>query len=176
MLKHLIAAALLLGGLNTAAMAEDTVPDSSITVTGTVSAGTCTVSPDSQSKEVKLGNVSSRQFQRAGDGSPVQPFTLNLEKCSPTANDVTVTFSGEKDAQNPDLLAIESGDGAASGIAVAIYDKSRALVPLNTASTAYALQPDQTVALTFYARYLSTKDAVTSGNATATTTFVLNYD
>lgn len=154
-------------------MAED---GASISVTGTVSASTCTVSPDSESKEVKLGNVSSRQFQKAGDGSPVQMFTLNLEKCSPTADNVTVTFNGEQDAQNPDLLAIESGEGNASGIAVALYDATRALVPLNTASTSYALQPDQTVALKFYARYLSTKDVVTSGNATATTTFVLNYD
>ena len=166
-------AVLMLGGLSMGVRADD---GASINVTGNVIASTCTVSPNSESKEVKLGNISSRQFQRVGDVSPAQIFVLNLEKCSPSATQVTVTFSGEQDAQNPDLLAIESGEGSASGIGVAIYDKSRTLLPMGHASTSYPLQPDQTVALTFYARYLQTKDAVISGNAIATTTFVLNYD
>ncbi len=172
MLKY-FTAAMLFAGFSAGVMADD---GASISVTGTVSASTCTVSPDSQSKEINLGNISARQFQRAGDGSPEQIFILNLEKCSPTLSNVTVTFNGDADTQNPDLLAIGSGAGAANGIAVAIYDQKRTLIPLNTASASYALQPDQTVALKFYARYLSTKDTVISGNATATTTFVLNYD
>lgn len=176
MLKPLIAAVLLIGGSTASAMAGTSAEGASLSVTGTVIDSTCTVSSDSQSKVVPLGNISSRQFHREGDSSPGQIFTLNLEKCGPMANAVTVTFNGEEDAQNPDLLAIESGPGAASGIAVAIYDQTRALVPMNTASTRYALEPDHTVALKFYARYLSTKNSVTAGNATATATFVLNYD
>lgn len=173
MFKQLTVAMLILGSFSLGARAED---GASINVTGNVIAGTCTVTPDSQSKEVKLGNVSSLQFQRTGDGSPVQAFILRLEKCSTAVSSVTVTFNGEQDAQNPDLLAIEQTSGAANGIAVAIYDQSRKLVPMNTASASYELKPDQIVPLKFYARYLSTKDTVTSGNATATTTFVLNYD
>lgn len=68
MLKY-FTAAMLFAGFSAGVMADD---GASISVTGTVSASTCTVSPDSQSKEINLGNISARQFQRAGDGSPEQ--------------------------------------------------------------------------------------------------------
>lgn len=151
--------------------------DASINITGTIRDNTCSVSPDSQSKQVNLGNASSKNFQKAGDGSPPQIFVINLEKCGTQASNVTLSFTGQADGKNPDLLALDEGSGNATGIAIGIYDESRNLVPMGKPSGDYTLQPSQAnVALKFFARYLATDDHVTSGNATATTTFVLNYD
>jgi type 1 fimbria pilin len=151
--------------------------DASINISGTIRDNTCYVSPDSQSKEVELGNVSAHQFQKTGDASAVQPFSINLEDCGGSINTISVTFSGEQDSDNPQLLAIDSAEGKASGVAVAIYDQTRTLLPLGLASTGYALETGvTTTSLSFFARYLSTQDTVTSGSAEATATFVVNYE
>lgn len=171
-LTLLTAAAVLLGSMGNAG-----AEDASISITGTIKDNTCSVSPDSQSKQVNLGAISSKQFQKAGDGSPVQVFMINLEKCSTQVGNITVTFNGQADSKNPDLLALDEGSGNASGLAVGIYDASRNLVPVGKPSADYTLETGQTsAALKFYARYIATDDTVTAGNATATTTFVLNYD
>lgn len=159
--------------LSSCAMADEGV---SLNITGTVRDNTCSVSSDDQSKNVSLGEVSSRQFEKVGDMSPVQPFTLLLEKCSAEINGVTVVFSGQTDPDNPQIFAIDNGAGNASGIGVGIYDQSRTLLPVGETSVSYSLPPGQTsLSLQFYARYIATKDHVVSGNANATATFVVNY-
>lgn len=171
-LTLLALAAVLFGGMGYA-QAED----ASISITGTIRDNTCSVSSDSQSKQVNLGNISSKQFQKAGDGSPAQVFMINLEKCSTQISSISVSFTGTADKNNPDLLALDEGSSYASGLAVGIYDAERQLVPMGKASGTYTLPDGQTsTSLKFFARYLSTQNTVTSGDATATTTFVLNYD
>lgn len=169
---RLTLAAVLLGSAGIA-LADD----ASVNISGTILDNTCSVSPDSQDKQVSLGNISSKQFQKMGDGSPVQVFVINLEKCSTQVSNITVSFTGLADSKNTDLLALDAGSGNASGLAVGIYDASRNLVPVGKPSGNYTIQPGQAnVALKFFARYIATENTVTSGNATATTTFVLNYD
>ncbi|TNV20491.1 fimbrial protein [Buttiauxella sp. B2] len=168
-ITYLIASALYCVCLINSAHADDVA----INIGGTIVDNTCIVSL--QSQDVKLGNVAANQFQKAGDMSPVQPFTISLEKCSSSVSNTTVTFSGNPDVTNPNLLAVDAGANTASGLGVAIYDKSQTLLPLGQASTQYDLNGQSSATLQFFARYMATQSNVASGDATATATFVVNY-
>lgn len=150
--------------------------DGTITVTGSIVNKTCTVSSDSTVLLVTFGSVSRKTFARAGDGTRYEPFTVNLENCGAGASHVTVTFNGEVDSHDPSLLAIEQGDAGASGVGIALYDREKNLIPMNSPGGGTDLVPNQaSVALLFYARYLANGDAVSAGPARASATFTLNY-
>lgn len=150
--------------------------DGVINVTGKIVDKTCAVSADSKNMLVTLGSVANKQFARAGEGSPYQSFTINLEKCGAAASNVTVTFSGSSDSDDPRLLALAQDTGSATGMGIAIYDGEKKLIPLNQPGASTPLSPGQpSVTLNFYARYLANGDAVASGSANASATFTLNY-
>lgn len=150
--------------------------DGTVNITGTIVDKTCAVSADSTTLLVKFGNVSSKTFARAGDGTRYEPFTINLEKCGAGASNVTVTFSGNADDHNPDLLALTPDVGVATGMAIALYDREKNLIPLDQPGGGTDLIPNQaSVALIFYARYLANGETVSSGPANASATFMLNY-
>lgn len=150
--------------------------DGTVNVTGTIVDKTCAVSADSKNLLVSFGDVSSKTFARAGDGSRYEPFTLNLEHCGSAATHVTVTFNGNPDSHNTDLLALTPAEGGATGVAVGLYDSDKDLIPLGQPGGGGQLTPNQaSVAINFYARYLATGEAVSAGPANASATFMLNY-
>ncbi|NHW58443.1 type 1 fimbrial protein, partial [Escherichia coli] len=65
-------------------------------------------------------------------------------------------------------------DGA-QGVAIALMDKSGTPIAINEKSQSYLLLPNQDNTLQFYARYIATHLPVSSGQANATTTFLLEY-
>jgi type 1 fimbria pilin len=73
------------------------------------------------------------------------------------------------------MLSIESGMDAASGLAIAILDDAKILIPLNQASKDYSLHSGK-VPLTFYAQLRPVNSDVQSGKVNASATFVLHYD
>ena len=73
------------------------------------------------------------------------------------------------------MLSIESGTDAASGLAIAILDDAKILIPLNQASKDYSLHSGK-VPLTFYAQLRPVNSDVQSGKVNASATFVLLYD
>lgn len=150
--------------------------DGTVNISGTITDNTCTVSPDSKDFTVTMGNVASKQFYQAGDGTRYEPFTIHLEKCGGAANGVTVAFSGTKDSRNTDLLAIPSGTGVASGMGIGIYNQDKSLIPVGSDSVQTKLTPNQaSVSIVFYARYIADGGAVTAGTANASATFTLTY-
>ena len=67
-------------------------------------------------------------------------------------------------------------ENCAAGVGVAILDSQRTLLPLNSASRQYTLDPQQTTQnLTFYGEMVATSSPVTAGSVDATTTFSLTY-
>ncbi|MBV8044837.1 fimbrial protein [Pluralibacter sp.] len=145
-------------------------------ITGTITDNTCAVSPDSKNLTVPMGDVSSKQFAQAGDGSRYELFAINLEKCGGAASGVTVHFEGASNGKNPDLLALTGGAGYATGIGVGIYNQDKSLIPMGKESENTPLAPNQaTATLNFYARYIADGDSVAAGTANASTTFVLTY-
>ncbi|MEL4016775.1 fimbrial protein [Dryocola clanedunensis] len=145
-------------------------------LTGTILSRTCVVSAGSESLVVTLGNVNSARFNGAGSGSRYEPFTLTLEKCGSVASNVSVTFNGTADSRDPQLLAVAAAADRATGVGIAIYDRDKNLLPINTEGESTALTPGQAkVTLEFYARYLANGEEVTAGSANASATFMLNY-
>jgi type 1 fimbria pilin len=145
-------------------------------LTGTILSRTCAVSAESSSLLVTFGNVNSTRFARQGDGSRYEPFTIKLEHCGAKASNVTVTFNGAPDSHNPALLTLTPEAGAATGVAIALYDSDKNLIPLGQSDSGTQLIPNQaSVLINFYARYLANGDAVSSGSANASATFMLNY-
>ncbi|HBU6130979.1 TPA: fimbrial protein [Enterobacter chuandaensis] len=151
--------------------------DGQVNISGTIQDNTCELAPDSQNKMVDMGIVAGAQFSQTGDFTPVKRFILNLQNCGPAASGARVMFSGIADAQNNKLFAIETGEGAASGIALGIYDDSGNIIKPGDMSGATTLKPGQTsAALSFMANYVAKQNTVTPGAANVTVTFSVNYD
>ncbi|HDN2684097.1 TPA: fimbrial protein [Klebsiella michiganensis] len=163
---------LSLSGLSCSALAHD----GTVNITGTIQGNTCTVTTDTANQQVTLGDIAAKQFTAAGSASQPVEFTIGLENCGSAASAVSLTFTGEADTTNSALLALTSLAGSAAGIGVAILDSQRTLVPLNSASRQYTLDPQQTTQnLTFYGEMVATSSPVTAGSVDATTTFSLTY-
>lgn len=150
--------------------------DGTVNITGIIQNVTCTVAQDSTNKEVSLGDISSNQLTEIGDVSAPVQFTLDLQNCSSVTKGVALTFSGTMDGINPDLLAISSNTGAATGVGIAIKDNQSTLIPVGSPSHEYAIDPTQSDnLLVFYAQYMATSTGVTAGTANGTATFSLTY-
>ena len=150
--------------------------DGQVNITGSIQSNTCIVDTGSQNMTVDMGNVSSKQFYRAGDTGAAQSFVIKLVKCGDAASGVSVTFNGQVDSRDSRLLALDSSESAASGMGIAILDLDRKIVPLNDQSKKYPLTPGaMSVDLNFFAEFMANGDKVKAGDANATATFVLNY-
>ena len=150
--------------------------EGTVYVTGVINDNTCVVSPDSIYFTLEMGNIASKQFYRAGDGTRYEPFTINLEDCGGEASGVTVSFHGRADSLNQDLLALNGGDGYATGMGIGIYNADKSMIPLGKESEQTVLSPDQiAVKLNFYARYIADGAKVTTGTANASAVFMLTY-
>ena len=121
-----------------------------------------------------IGDVSLTRFSH-GNYGPEKSFIINLQDCGTDVSTVDVTFSGTPDGVQSEMLSIESGTDAASGLAIAILDDAKILIPLNQASKDYSLHSGK-VPLTFYAQLRPVNSDVQSGKVNASATFVLHYD
>lgn len=94
--------------------------DSTITITGKVTANPCTVSTVLASGQtVDLGTQGRVRLQQASDLGEWKSFALNLTNCPLITKQATVTFSGKPDGTNATLFANTAPTAvAASGIAV----------------------------------------------------------
>ncbi|NLU17061.1 MAG: fimbrial protein [Serratia liquefaciens] len=146
-----------------------------LSMTATLVANSCEVSPDSKDKTVDMGTWASKQFASTPTLPPVR-FTLNLENCGAGASNVAVTFNGTADTSDSTLLALNSGGGAATKVGIAILDKDRNRIPLGQPGPLMPLTPNAAnVSLVFYSQYVATGGQVTTGAANADATFTLDY-
>ncbi|UAN29735.1 fimbrial protein (plasmid) [Serratia ureilytica] len=150
--------------------------DGNVNFIGSITDQTCEVTTGSQNLNVVLGNVARTAFT-GGTGTEASKtrFTLQLENCPAAALTARVKFDGTPEVTNPDYLAITSGAGVASGVAIKLYDASNTALPLNTASMSYPLVTTGVNNLNFAASYIST-GPVTVGPANSTTAFTVNYN
>lgn len=145
-----------------------------INVTGAIVLASCSVSTASQSFTINLGNTyNTRAFRNAGMKTPFVPFSIDVE-CDSNFNDVGIQFSGAKDSNNTDLLALTSG--GAQNVGVGIFNKSdESLIPLESPSIKTNLLANQIHSFEFLAAYVTT-GPVTAGPANAEATFNLIYN
>ncbi|ENB3536548.1 type 1 fimbrial protein [Escherichia coli] len=148
--------------------------DGTVNISGAFRRNTCVLAQDSKQINVQLGDVSLTRFSH-GNYGPEKSFIINLQDCGTDVSTVDVTFSGPPDGVQSEMLSIESGTDAASGLAIAILDDAKILIPLNQASKDYSLHSGK-VPLTFYAQLRPVNSDVQSGKVNASATFVLHYD
>lgn len=148
--------------------------DGTVNISGSFRSNTCILAQDSKAIQIPLGTLSVSQFAQ-GRPSAEKAFTINLEQCGADVSAANVTFSGDPDTLQPELLVIDTGSGAATGLAVAFLDDGQRLIPLMQESKSYPLKQGK-VALTFYAQLRPTAGEINSGAVNASATFVVRYD
>ncbi|MFP2514729.1 fimbrial protein [Buttiauxella agrestis] len=177
MKKNLIAVAVL--ATSVFGVASAMAADGQVNFTGEIIDTPCVaVNTPSNPLEVKLGKVGKTAFTGAGSTAAATKFTLQLTDCPATVSTASVKFDGTSDAGNNSVLALTQESGVATGVGIQLSDDANTVVPLFTASKAYALQTGVGVMndLDFVARYVATSDNVTAGTANSMASFTINYN
>ncbi|KFB98089.1 SfmA family fimbriae-like adhesin [Trabulsiella guamensis ATCC 49490] len=181
-LKTLAAALVAMSGLATTAAnaAVTSVNGGTVHFEGELVNAACAVSTTSSNQTVELGQYRTASFTQTGDTSARIPFSIVLNDCDPTvAATAAVAFNGPVDADDNTLLAVTSGDNSttAEGVGIEILDNTSSVLTPNGAVFSVAQNLIQgTNTLHFSARYKSTTDTTTPGQANADATFVMKYE
>lgn len=150
--------------------------DGQINITGTIIDKTCTISSDTQDQNVNLGSIANKDFTGIGVSTRPQSFVIKLENCSESVSGIFVKFNGTADTKNANYLKLDAVAGSATGIAIAILDNNKNLIPLANKSKEYYLDlGENNIVMQFYAKYISVNSLVTSGTANASATFTISY-
>ncbi|WP_337264089.1 MULTISPECIES: fimbrial protein [unclassified Serratia (in: enterobacteria)] len=176
MKKNIIVATLVAAAAMTAASAF--AADGTINFTGSVIDQACEVNGGSNTLTVTMGNVAKSALAVPGNTAAATAFTLNVKNCpSTTDGNVQVSFDGKNVDGNTEVLALTNAGtpGVAKGVGIQLYDKSQNKLPLNTASTTYALSNGDAT-LDFVARYIATNATVEAGSADAAVNFTIIYN
>lgn len=131
---------------------------------------------------VDMGKVQKTAFKGVGstvDGAAsTTGFTIELNDCPTTVTNVTFKFDGQNVNGDDKILALTTGTGVATGVGIQLYDKARGVIELAKASAPYTIAnkgTPSTNSLPFYAKYIQTAAAVTTGPANSVATFTVNY-
>ncbi|OZI41758.1 fimbrial protein [Bordetella genomosp. 4] len=139
---------------------------------GEIIQSTCDVTTATKDQTVVIGTYPTTLFKAVGDVSSSKAFTIDLENCE--AGDYTVRFDGNTPAGQPELLAVS----VATGVGIEILDNNDNVFPINQtlANPAYVtVGSDGTATVNLKARYKSFANAVTAGEANASSTFSIEY-
>ncbi|MGR7122251.1 fimbrial protein [Klebsiella aerogenes] len=168
----LLSGGLVLAGNNT----HIVIAGGIIHLKGQVTAGACAVGPDSLDKTVVMGQVRSYQFSGVGSWASPVPFTLQLVDCSTAVSQqVGMMFSGVTEGKDPLVFSAGSGNSAAKGVGIGIFDSQGELIVPNASPRHFTPLTQGTMVLPFTARYRATSRAVTPGEASTVVNFSLYY-
>ncbi|MGX9867194.1 fimbrial protein [Enterobacter mori] len=143
---------------------------------GVLTAEACTVSTDSRSQTVNMGQLRSNQFSGVGSLTSPVAFSIRLTECSTAvSNQVGIAFSGVTDGKDPLVLKAGKGLNAATGVGLALFDELGQIIAPNTQPRVWSHLHEGDNSLRFHARYRATSRLVTGGNADAFTWFTLIY-
>lgn len=141
-----------------------------------IDAGCDIVNTPSNPLNVNMGSVATTEFTGAGSTAAATKFVLQLKNCPATVTSASVKFDGTNVNGDTSVLALTPQSGVATGVGIQLSDSANAVVPLFTASQAYALTPVQDNNLEFVARYIATSSTVTAGPANASANFSVTYN
>jgi major type 1 subunit fimbrin (pilin) len=150
--------------------------------TGAITDTSCDIDTSSTNLEVDLGKWSSRYFTGAGTETTKTPFHIKVKDCPESVKTVAVLFDGNHDNTDKDLLAINPGEGAASGVAVQLLEEDETTpigvgqISQNRPVVEGEDDKSGSADLTFYANYKATTAEVKSGEANAVANFNMIYN
>ncbi|UXH41394.1 fimbrial protein [Pseudomonas promysalinigenes] len=150
---------------------------------GTVSAGgTCqidVVTPGGPLlPSIHMGDHKASDFTQVGQIAKTAKFALRVDptSCAVSAGDVAaVTYSANYGADpSGQLYQLQSGIGYATGMALALLDKSNAPLAPDTESAEYTLDATQPTDLNFLAKLQTTSATVTEGQIASSISFLVD--
>lgn len=156
------------------------------TLKGNATTATCGVEEGDAHKYVNLGRTATRQLKNPGHRGSRVPIPFNLSLC-PVGAAVTFTFSGQQDAVNNQLLALSNlnDPNTAKHVAIEISDNNYSRVPISKSSQLpnetsnksrpFPVDANGKVSTIFYANYMVTDGAATTGTANAYAEFWIEY-
>ncbi|MBQ0213154.1 fimbrial protein [Proteus vulgaris] len=136
---------------------------------------TCTVETNNQNQNegtVQLGTWLTNTFNAVGEKTEAMPFTIGLSGCPATLGTARVTFEGTEDNENPSLYKVSDAKGV--GIGLLGDPNSETYFTPNTEAEGITLKGNQGQK-TYYARYVTTAEEVSPGNANADVTVTIKY-
>ncbi|WP_368911093.1 fimbrial protein [Proteus vulgaris] len=147
-----------------------------ITIKGQVWSNSCEVEIGSQNFTVNLGSNANKNFLDLDRRGPKKSFNIVLSRCGETARGAYLSFNGEQDPSNRDLLKLDSVPAAATGVAIMITNANGTQIPINkNRAVMVGLQPSVSNVINLNAELVSVRLPVTMGKFTATANFVLEY-
>ena len=161
------------GGLASVAHADG----NTILFTGTVSDTTCTATIDSGVSSVEMGTVSVADLNTYSY-SAAKSFSFNLANCPSTEDGGTttakVTFGGDSDTSNSDYFLNQASTGAATGVAVGVFDSAGNALKNNVEGAAIDISSGAAT-IPFTAKMVKTGATVTKGAVQTTVTYNVTY-
>lgn len=159
--------------------------DGRINFTGKINSSTCPidiVNPDNGavSNLVNLGWVDSKAFTAVGATAGERIFQMRITPGSacvldPTKLNATVTFNSVYGGGG-DHYGLKPLSNSATGVAVAIQDKSNNYIKNGDTSVIYQLSETDPTLMDFKAMYIATAASVTAGPADSDVEFTLNIN
>ncbi|MBJ8553243.1 fimbrial protein [Acinetobacter bereziniae] len=145
-----------------------------IELSGIVTLATCGVLSSEQDKYVQLGSIASKDLPSVGSQSKETPIHFEMSNCPPNGT-VTLTFEGNRDTNNAELLAIDALVNKAENVAIEIRSEDKKRLALGQKSEAFSTNSDGHVSALFYANYIVTKAQAQAGKANANAQFTIEY-
>jgi len=142
---------------------------------GMVVAYSCGVVDSETEKYIDLGKHATKSLSSAGTKSTLVPIPFDLTNCPPNGT-VNITFTGNKDSINTELLAIDKNANSAKNIAIEISDKNKKRIPIGVKSENMSVDNNGNISTLFYANYIVTEGSSTAGLANANAQFTIQYD
>lgn len=154
--------------------------DGTITITGEITAQTCTISGDGGGKDftVTLPTVSTSSLATSGATAGRKPFRIALSNCSPNSGNASVYFEPGVTV-NATTGQLKNSSGTATNVEVGLLNKDSSNIKLGAAQ---AQQNSQTVpiaggaaTLDYYAQYVATGGAATAGSVNTSVMYSVSY-
>lgn len=139
---------------------------------------TCTVeinNTNSSTGSVDLGIWMTSTFNQAGETTEAVPVELSLSGCPTDLGSARITFGGTNDSDNVDLYAVDGAKGVGIGISEDDTVDGKYYTPNEQAGT-IDLKGKTSGSKTYYARYVTTADQVSTGTANADVTVTIQYN
>jgi fimbrial protein len=136
----------------------------------------CAVDLISEHQLVSMGQIKDDALVTPGEWANPTAFQIRLEDCDTTVRSTAgIVFAGAPDGNDPTVFTTGYGVDAAKHVGLGIFDaKGSQLVPNGMPVNWMALNDGQTV-LHYTAKYRSTGNDVTPGDASASVDFSVFY-
>ncbi len=172
-MKYKVKAALLTVGLLVGSISVANAADGTVTFTGSVHSGACSIKPEFVDQIVRLGAIAKHQLESGGK-STARSVKIELEGCdlaSLTDKTVTTMFTGAPSDTVPGAIGTV---GDAGGIGIMMTHGGRPIV-LGTPTTPQAIATgNNTLEFGAYVQGQAT-GAIVPGEFSAVTNFTLAY-